>query len=61
MCKQLEAFDKLIEARPVIVPLEERMSLMAGNSGDTDPDPEDDPVTPEQENLNNVLAHFGGE
>ena len=30
-----EAFDKLMETRPVIVPLEQRMSIMAGNSGET--------------------------
>ena len=38
-----EAFDKLMESRPVIVPLEQRMSIMAGNSdGDTDPEPDED-------------------
>lgn len=35
-----EAFDKLIESRPVIVPLEQRMSVMAGNSGS---EPKDEP------------------
>ena len=35
-----EAFDKLMESRPVIVPLEQRMSVMAGNSGS---EPEDEP------------------
>ncbi len=37
-----KAFDKLMESRPVIVPLEQRMSIMAGNSGDTDPDEPDE-------------------
>ena len=35
-----EAFDKLMESRPVIVPLEQRISVMAGNSGS---EPEDEP------------------
>ena len=37
-----EAFDKLMESRPVIVPLEQRMSIMAGNSGEQN-EPEDEP------------------
>lgn len=40
-----EAFDKLMESRPVIVPLEQRMSIMAGNSGE---DPKNEPDEDEQ-------------
>ena len=37
-----EAFDKLIESRPVIVPLEQRISMMAGDAGDSDEGDEPD-------------------
>ena len=37
-----EAFDKLMESRPVIVPLEQRMSIMAGNSGEESEDEPDE-------------------
>ena len=54
-----EAFTKMMEDAPVIVPLDKRDSLLAGSSGDDD---DDDPEpTPEEANLNAVLEHFGGE
>lgn len=37
-----EAFDKLIESRPVIVPLEQRISIMAGDSGESEHEDEPD-------------------
>jgi hypothetical protein len=56
--KDSEAFAKLMEATPVTVPLDERKSLLAGESGN---DPEDDEPTPEEVNLKATLEHFGGE
>lgn len=54
--KDSEAFTKLMENTPVTVPLNERKSLLAGQS-----DNDDDEPTPEQENLEAVLNHFGDE
>ena len=51
-----EVFDELMKDAPVIIDLETRQSLLAGDSGN-----DDDPVTPEEENLNSVLAHFNGD
>lgn len=56
--KDSEAFAKLMEATPVTVPLEERKSMLAGESGDDD---DDDEPTPEEVNLKATLEHFGGE
>ena len=47
-----ESFDKLIETRPVIVPLEQRISLMAG---DADPEPQ---LDDDDKLLANVEAAF---
>lgn len=43
---------------PVVVDLDDKQGLAAGSSDDDDDDTE---PTPEQENLNSVLNHFGGE
>ena len=53
-----EAYQEALKNKQVIVSLEERISLLAGESGDED---EDEPLTPEQENLEAVLNHFGGD
>lgn len=47
-----EAYKETIKNSEVIVSLDERISLLAG---DSDPDPE---LTPEQENVENVMNHF---
>lgn len=57
--KDSEAFAKLMEATPVTVPLEERKSMLAGESGD--PEDDDPEPTPEEVNLKATLEHFGGE
>lgn len=49
-----EAFDKLMESRPVIVPLEQRMSIMAGDSGNNDDDEPDE----DEQLLADVQAAF---
>ena len=56
-----ESYKAMIKDAPVVVPLDKRMSMMAGDSGDDDGDDGDDPITPEQANVDNVLNHFGGE
>ena len=56
--KDSEEFAKLMEVTPVTIPLDQRKSLLAGTSDDDD---DDDTLTPEEENLNAVLNHFGGE
>ena len=58
-----ESYKAMIKDAPVVVPLDERVSMMAGDSGDDNDDPLDDgdPVTPEQANINSVISHFGGE
>ena len=56
--KDSEEFAKLMEVTPVTIPLDQRKSLLAGQSDDDD---DDDTLTPEEENLNAVLNHFGGE
>ena len=52
-----EAYKETIKNSEVIVSLDERISLIAGDSeGDDDPEP-----TPEEQNLNAVLNHFNGD
>lgn len=53
-----ETFDELMKDAPVIIDLETRTSLLAGNSDDDDDETE---LTPEEENLQNVMAHFAGD
>ena len=50
-----EAFDKLIESRPVIVPLEQRISIMAGNSGESEPE---DKLDEDDQLIADVTAAF---
>ena len=52
-----ETFDELMKDAPVIIDLETRQSLLAGNSDDDD----DTEPTPEEQNLQNVMAHFAGD
>lgn len=54
--REPELFDKLYENAPVLIDLNTRQSLFAGDSNDDDPEP-----TPEEQNLENVVAHFAGE
>ena len=54
-----EAYEESLKNKQVIVSLEERISLLAGESGDEEK--EEDALTPEEENLEAVLSHFGGE
>jgi len=59
-----EAFSKMMEDAPVLVPLDKRESLLAGDAGDDDGDEGEDgdpEPTPEQKNVDSVLARFGGE
>ena len=60
-----EAFSKMMEDAPVIVSLDERKSLLAGDAGNDDDDGDeggdDGEPTPEQKNVDSVLARFGGE
>ena len=59
-----EAFSKMMEDAPVIVSLDERRSLLAGDAGDDDDGDEggdDGEPTAEQKNVDSVLARFGGE
>lgn len=51
-----EAYKETIKNSEVIVKLDDRMSLLAGDSDDNDPEP-----TPEEQNVNAVLNHFGDE
>ena len=53
-----EAYKETIKNSEVIVKLDDRMSLLAGDSDDGNNDPE---PTPEEQNLNAVLNHFGDE
>lgn len=53
--REPELFDKLYENAPVLIDLNTKQSLFAGDSND-DPEP-----TPEEKNLENVVAHFAGE
>ena len=52
-----ETFDELMKDAPVIIDLETRQSLLAGNSDDDD----DTEPTPEEQNLQNIMAHFAGD
>lgn len=51
-----ETFEELMKDAPVLIDLETRESLLAGNSDDDDGE-----LTPEEENLQNVMAHFAGD
>lgn len=53
-----EAYKETIKNSEVIVSLDERISLLAGDSEEDDGD---STLTPEEENLNAVLNHFGGD
>lgn len=53
-----EAYKETIKNSEVIVSLDERISLLAGDSEEDD---DDSTLTPEEENLNAVLNHFGGD
>lgn len=53
-----ESFKALMKDAPIIVDLEARKGLLAGDNGEED---EDETLTPEEENLNAVLDHFAGE
>lgn len=54
-----EAYQDALKNKQVIVSLEERISLLAGESGDEGR--EETPLSPEEENLEAVLNHFGGD
>jgi len=54
-----EAYQEALKNKQVIVSLEERISLLAGESGDDEE--EEETLSPEDENLQNVLAHFSGD
>ena len=54
--KEPEIFDKLMANAPVLIDLNTKQSLFA-REGDDD----DDELTPEEENLQNVMAHFAGD
>ena len=60
-----EAFSKMMEDAPIIVSLDERKSLLAGDAGNEgdegDEGGDDGEPTPEQKNVDSVLARFGGE
>ena len=51
-----EQFDSMYKDAPVIVDLDVRQGLQAGDSGH-----DDDDLTPEEQNLEAVLNHFGDE
>lgn len=55
--REPELFDKLMENAPVLVDLGGRVSIKAD---DSDPEGDNDP-TPEEQNLQNVIAHFNGD
>lgn len=52
-----EQFDEFIKNQPVMVDVNTKKSLVAGFSADDD----DGKPTPEEENLNRVVAHFSGD
>lgn len=54
--REPEIFDKLMENAPVLIDLNTKKSLFA-----RDADDDDEELTPEEENLQNVMAHFGDE
>lgn len=54
---QPELYDKLMENAPVLIDLKTRKSLYARDGDDDD----DDEPTPEEQNLNNIVAHFSGD
>lgn len=56
--REPELFDKLMANAPVLIDLNTKKSLFAREPGDDDDDGE---PTPEEENLNSVLAHFSGD
>ena len=51
-------FDEMYKDAPIIVDLNTRVGLEAGDSGDGDPTPE---PTEDEKNLQSVLAHFAGD
>lgn len=53
--REPEIFDKLMENAPVLIDLNTKKSLFARDADD------DEELTPEEENLQNVMAHFGDE
>lgn len=54
--REPEIFDKLMENAPVLIDLNTKKSLFASGADDGDEE-----LTPEEENLHNVMAHFGDE
>lgn len=55
--REPELFDKLYENAPVLIDLNTKQSLFAGDSNDDD----GTEPTPEEQNLQNVVAHFAGD
>jgi len=53
--REPEIFDKLMEKAPVLIDLNTKKSLFARDADD------DEELTPEEENLQNVMAHFSGD
>lgn len=54
--REPEIFDKLMENAPVLIDLNTKKSLFA-----RDADDDDEELTPEEENLQSVMAHFSGD
>jgi hypothetical protein len=54
-----EAYEEALKSKPIVVSLEERISLLAGESEEEEEEEEE--VSEEDENLKNVLAHFSGD